>query len=372
MAVLDYNTFESGSNGATITTGNSGGGGAGQDGSTAFAAVNSGAGSTIAYDSTRSAHGALSGKFATTTFNFSLYVSWTNLGSVATCYYRAYCYFTSLGSLAANTPIIAFYTSTPALAAYLQVIAASGKLQWLTGGGSGILTTTAAIPTGQWFRVEGYLTGNATTGQANLQLFNTMDSTTATENDTSASSFNTVGTLAQVRFGQVAAITNNGPYWLEDIAVSTSGALGPARYSGSPTGALTLAATAAGSRSQSGAAAGAVTLAASAAGSSRRTGSPSGAVSLAASAAGARRQATAASAALTLAASATGASKRTGSPAAALALAAAAAGTRQQSTSAAAAVTLAASAAGTAVMGAAPAGSSPTVTPFSELISTVA
>jgi hypothetical protein len=214
-------------------------------------------------------------------------------------------------------------------------------LKMNSNSGATIITTTNAVNIGSWFRIEGWVYGNATSGQAQLSLYNTMDSTTATETDTSPATENTFGTPQLARFGIGASIATVGPFYMDDLGLSSVGLLGPSLYSGSASAAVTLAVTATGSSQRSGIPSGAVTLAAAAAGSSRRSGTPSGAASLSASAVATRRQSGSVTGAVSLSATAAGQSRRSGSPGAAITIAATAAGQSQRSGVAAAAVLLA-------------------------------
>ena len=333
-----FNNFQQKSSGVTITTGNSAGNstntnnspeaGANGDGSNAFDSVLTGTGSTCEYISTNAftAHGeTLCAEIATGSSSVQSAVAWTtSLGTVAVVYWRAYFYFTAKPS--ANIRI-ADVSATNAFStgAFVRVVGTTGILEMVNCNGSVVLTTsTAAIPTGQWFRLEGMV--NTTTGQVTISLYDTADSTTATETDSSSTGLSLGSNLAWAGFGNMSSAANVAAYYMADVAVSTSGYLGPSQYTGSPSGAVTLAASASGSRKQSGSPAAALTLAATASGSSRRTGAPQAALTLGTQVTGKRQQAKAATAGVALAAGATGASVRTGTPQAALTLATTAAG----------------------------------------------
>lgn len=217
MTVL-VNSFEGGTNGTTITTGNSGGGSG-----NAFDTVTIPGGSTVTYSNTVSAHGTLSSAVATTTDTSSLYVQWdVSEGTQTTIYFRAYCYLPASSS--GNwRPFAAESSNTHAASFFF----AAGVLKTSYGSAftNGPVFTTA-IPTNQWIRIEGYVTGDPSVGALSVSLYISMDSIVPNEVH-SVSGINTTGALTQYRFGQNAATANSGPYYLDDIGVSSTGYLGP-------------------------------------------------------------------------------------------------------------------------------------------------
>lgn len=212
------NSFEGGTNGTTITTGNSGGGSG-----NAFDTVTIPGGSTVTYSNTVSAHGTLSSAVATTTDTSSLYVQWdVSEGTQTTIYFRAYCYLPASSS--GNwRPFAAESSNTHAASFFF----AAGVLKTSYGSAftNGPVFTTA-IPTNQWIRIEGYVTGDPSVGALSVSLYTSMDSIVPNEVH-SVSGINTTGALTQYRFGQNAATANSGPYYLDDIGVSSTGYLGP-------------------------------------------------------------------------------------------------------------------------------------------------
>lgn len=355
-----FNNFQEGSSGTTVTTGNS----SGADGSNAFDGVTIGSSAVVAFSSTEaiSGHGeTLSCKISTPSTATTAFVDW--LGSIGATppaiYFRAYLYFTANPSAQHRL----FFVSTAGSTNFSAQLNSSGKLIVAYGSsGTNFVVFTATIPLNAWFRVEGFVIFSATVGQVSGSLYDTIDSTTATETHTSTATLNT-GTsgTTTASFGCSSSLASVGPFYMTDIGLSTTGALGPSQFTGSPSAALTLAATAAGSRSQPGAVTGAVSLSAAAVGKRQQAKAASAALTLAASATGSSSRPGAPSAALTLAASATGSSKRPGSPSAVLSLAAAAAGSRQQAKAVTAALALTATAAGTVITVSTKASSVPSV-----------
>jgi len=216
------NSFEGGTTGTTISTGNSGPGSG-----NAFDAVSApGGGGTLAFSNAEAAHGSLACDLATTGTTGTPYVAWTtSMGSQAQVWFRLYLYFTANPS--ATQRVFAALQGGTACATI--AVGTSGKLQFLNAAGSAIFTQTGTIPLNQWFRIEGFIIGSATVGQVELKRFNSPDSTVASETNTSAASQNTTGAMDTYRFGHGAgsALANLGPWWQDDIGLSNGGYLGP-------------------------------------------------------------------------------------------------------------------------------------------------
>ena len=214
---LATSTAEGGTTGTTITAANTGG-----TSGLAFSAVNIGSGATLAFDNTRAAHGTLSYKVATVAAA-NAYATWTAPAAMPPqAWFRMYLYVTA-------NPVSAFrlltYLSGAVRCAYLQ-LGTTGQLQFIDHSAAVMCQTTAAVPLSAWFRVEGYLTGDPAAGQAELQLFTVPDGVLPAEVDTSTGVQNTVGTANGFALGPFTA-ASIGPYWIDDLGVSTGGYLGP-------------------------------------------------------------------------------------------------------------------------------------------------
>ena len=108
------------------------------------------------------------------------------------------------------------------------VINANGTLSMRDASGTVQVTTTNTVPNNAWYRVEGYIISSASAGQVELKLFNTPDSVTPTETQTSGSALNTTGgAMNQVRFGLATGGVSGLTWWMDDVAVSVSGYTGP-------------------------------------------------------------------------------------------------------------------------------------------------
>jgi len=220
MTVL-LNSFEGGTSGTSVSTANSGGASG-----NAFDVVTIGSGDTNAYDNTQAAHGTLSCKIATGATAAAAYDRWsTSIGTVSQVWFRMYLYFTAIPT--AITRVMG-YATTAGTTCGIVAVNTSGKVSFFNAGGSAIITTANTIPLNSWFRVEGFLIGSATAGQMQLKTFiSGMDSQTASELLTSTAVQNTTGAPGLYSFGQISNTASVGPFWMDDIGLSTTGYLGP-------------------------------------------------------------------------------------------------------------------------------------------------
>jgi len=212
------NTFEGGTNGTTITTGNSGGGSG-----TAFGGVTLGDGTGI-FDSTRAAHGSLSGKFTTGATGSQSFVQWTTTRA-STVYARVYVYLTANPSVPLY--VAEFRDSTAGLAFNgAVIIGADGTVRVADSTGNAVANSIATVALNQWVRIEYQVVCNATTGSVTARLYNTADSTTITETVTTTAK--NTGTGADTpRYGITFAGTSHGPIWVDDLGWSDTDWLGP-------------------------------------------------------------------------------------------------------------------------------------------------
>jgi hypothetical protein len=223
------NPFEAGTNGAALTAGS--GGNTGGSGGNYFDTVSVVAGGTLTFDAAHAAHGALSASVTTGSTSGTSYCSWnTSLGSGwPTVWFRQYLYFTAWPSAGYRT--FHAYTSAAGVACGGVIVNSNGTLAFVDRNGVSITgtVTTETIPLNAWFRIEGFITGDSSAGQAELQLFFTaMDAVTPDNTYTSAATQNTQGTIGEVRFGINLPRANAGPSWSDDVGVSVNGYIGPA------------------------------------------------------------------------------------------------------------------------------------------------
>lgn len=215
------NNFDEGTAGSSVTTANSG-----SPSSAAFDIVqlNTGGGNVLAYDnSIPAAHGSLSCQVNSP--NDQNYVAWsTSIGTQAQIWFRFYLFFNSIPSF--NVSFFKALQGSVA-AVTVRVNATTGTLT-LTPHVGAAVTTANAIPVGAWFRVEGFVVGDPSIGQASISLYTNLDSTTATEVQAVVNT-NTAGPMTSWQYGCVTApgSGNSAQFWMDDIGLSNSGAIGP-------------------------------------------------------------------------------------------------------------------------------------------------
>jgi hypothetical protein len=206
MVLLTEN-YERGTNGNAILV------------STASYDSNSG---TATFDSTRAAHGSLSGKYVTSVgSSFSTYIG--SAGTLTTTYFRGYFHLNGATPAASIYVFNALSTATGAarfgITTGLKVIAQESTSTTQT-------TSSASVNSNAWFRLEAKVIHSLTVGQLEVKLFNTMDSSTATETNTSGSALNTLASADHFRFG--LTVSSTFTIWLDDAGLSDSGYLGSA------------------------------------------------------------------------------------------------------------------------------------------------
>jgi len=226
VAVTLTNSLEGVTPSGTVLTAGAGGNTGGASGNF-FDVVNIGTGATNASDSAQAAHGSLSLKLATGSTAGTVYVTWsTSLTSTTlTVVYQRISLFATANP-AANSRLLYWGNSGATIAASLRLNTA-GTLAFQNSANSVILTSTATIPLNAWCRIEAMC--NSATGVAEFKLFNTPDSATPTETQTSTSGQSLSTDCGLVRIGQSGgAQANYGPYWLDDLGASDTAYLGPA------------------------------------------------------------------------------------------------------------------------------------------------
>jgi hypothetical protein len=214
------NSFEGGTSGTTISPANSGGASG-----NAFDVVSRTGTGVIQFDNTQAAHGSLSMKVQAATSGDIASCNWsTSLGMLGQLWFREYLYFTA--NPTANCRVFSYIIG--ATNCGTVSVNSSGQLIMLSSNSVTMFTFTAAIPLNQWFRIEGTIFNSTTAGQGTLRLYTSPDSVTPAEAHTSAANFNTAGSGNSAVWGIAFSAAVLGPYWIDDIAVSTCGFLGPA------------------------------------------------------------------------------------------------------------------------------------------------
>ena len=230
-----FNTFEGGSNGVTLTAG-AGGNTAGVSGSY-FDVINIGAGGTLAFDNTHSAHGSLSCQVATAG-SAAVYAQWAFAAPTSQSrsfspgpllFWRMYLYFTANPT---NNHHIWQSTAAAGTSPCSANITTAGKVTIANQSNGTIITSASTIPLNAWFRLEGMVYHHSTQGQVAFRIYTTPDSTTPSEELWSTATNNTyqAGGPLNVRFGVGGAVASVGPYWMDDIALSDTTWCGPYNY----------------------------------------------------------------------------------------------------------------------------------------------
>lgn len=215
------NSFEGGTGGTTITAGNSGAG----SGNAFDAVTGPPASGTLAFDSTEAAHGSLSCKLATGATSGQDLVRWsTSMGTQSQVWFRTYLYVTANPAVAFRP--VGFATGGGSNCGQIFVNT-TGKISFSNAAGTSVITSATTIPLNAWFRLEGFIIGSATVGQLEFKLFDTPDSATPTETQTSAASQNTNGPMGLYSYGITSALANVTAFWMDDLGLSNIGYIGP-------------------------------------------------------------------------------------------------------------------------------------------------
>jgi hypothetical protein len=230
------NGAEGGTNTTVVTSGNSG--------STSGNAFDTVTGSPT-FSTTQAMGGTLAYSFITAgAATWSL--NWTTAlgGSFATISGRVYIYCTSF----TVAPLIARGRDGSANQVFRIVTDTSGHIVLRVGTGNTLVgTTTAAMSTNTWYRVE-WTINVGTSSQVDVWFY-AGDGTSAADHITSATANTGTGNIAELNYGIFTSTASVPQFYLDDLAVSNGAAPGPARISGSAgsgagTGAVTAAAPA--------------------------------------------------------------------------------------------------------------------------------
>jgi len=216
------NTFEGGSNGTTITTGNSGG--ASGD---AFNLVNIGAGAAVIYDNTHTAHGGLAMKCSSGTSGSLAYVEWDPSAS-SNFYGRFYIY------IAANGAVGDWYYDGGSSGADKAIITTDASNHICLQDSTGLpvqATSTSTMALSTWHRIEFHIICSTTVGQMEAKLFlgANSDGLTPDETLTTAANLNTGASINNHLFGNIATgghVSTN--VWMDDILTGAAAYPGPA------------------------------------------------------------------------------------------------------------------------------------------------
>lgn len=218
------NNFEGGSAGATISTANTGG-----TGNTAFDGVTIQNTGTATFSST-AAHGSLGAAFVNEATK-AVWVEWNaalidqGTGQSGTVYLRE---GLRLGALPASEMAIMRGLTSGGAQRWRICLDTGGHVLVRDAGNSVVATSTMALSTGTWYRIEaGMAAPNNTSSTAEVRIY-VGDATTPAETVGPLSGLNFSGPVFAVRFGHCAATAQETTLNLDDLGASDTGWLGPA------------------------------------------------------------------------------------------------------------------------------------------------
>jgi hypothetical protein len=214
------NTFEGGTDGVAITTANSGGAsGAPWD------LVEVGAGDAVAeFDDAQASQGVLSARLATTATAALVQLRWS-FDPIDECFTRFYLYLPSTVALPARVQLLE--TAAFTLVGRFLVVDVAGvpKLRLYTAADASNATGTVAVTRDAWIRIETWVRIGAT-GIIQAKLFNSPDISTPDDTITIDPYVAAETPIERVRYGWNTNVAN-AEYWLDSIAMDTSGYMGP-------------------------------------------------------------------------------------------------------------------------------------------------
>jgi len=220
--LLMRNSAETGTNGATISSTNTG--------DSVNASINIVRGpDPIIFSNAQTAHGALSYRFQPTTGNEN-FVVWSRAATSAAAM-RVYANFAALPASLEEFAQLTTTDSGTFAALCRFVLTPANKLRLLDAADTILWTSTASIATNTWYRFEAFaqLGGTATTGTISAEFY-ALDSTTAIESfSTSTANLGTTN-IGFLRVGKVASASAwNSTFYIDDVAMQqqASGFIGP-------------------------------------------------------------------------------------------------------------------------------------------------
>jgi hypothetical protein len=226
--MLIENSFEGGSDETTITTGNSGGASG-----TAFDTVENNAGAnTVVFDTARAARGSVSCRIQVNGSG-TANVQWRGTAipaEISPIYTRHYVYFT--GAPVTNSLrhiVLADATTLSRHADYSILTSGIIRMSSNTFSSADMANT---VPTNEWVRLETRTLISATVGEMTIRMYNAAGSLVEEKAHTGNGSLDTLsGTESGadlVGFGQLTSNTSATTWWMDDLAVSDAGWIGPA------------------------------------------------------------------------------------------------------------------------------------------------
>lgn len=229
MPATFRNNANGGTNGTTVSLYN-----CGNASGDAWNYLSYGVGMTISY-ANAPARGGMAYKCTTGATASNGYVIWNTLPDQSTYYIRFAVYLPANPSSSFRFCEIGDDTTIG-----LSIgCTTAGKISVRDYNSSQMGLSTISLPTGRWARVEMRYVSSSAAGQMTLRIYTEVDSPYPAETLASAASFNTkpnAGYITQPRFGISTFNIANWTYYIDDIAVSDQGWLGPANASFLPSG----------------------------------------------------------------------------------------------------------------------------------------
>lgn len=222
---LKKQSFESGTNGTTLTTGNLVG-----TGLTAPNSVTIGASSTLVFDNAHAMHGTFAMK-ATPATGETTNIIYSGMSSTGLAV-SMYIYITAASTV--DFFLIRYTVAGTAKAQFRIQGTSKFRVSDTTGVSPGLWTSTNTVPLSTWIRIESYATVNA--GAATVQFaYYTGDSTSATESFTTTAANTGSTNFDAVSLGKTDSGTYTTAHWYDSIQVedAATGLIGP--YPAAPT-----------------------------------------------------------------------------------------------------------------------------------------
>lgn len=222
IGIIATNGADGIANGTTVTTANSGG-----LSGNPWDTVQIPAGCTITADNADpAAHGPECYLFTTGSTAAAAWVAWTATtfsNSPSTLYMRIYVRMDALPS--GNFRLINWNQGTTACAGLNLLTTGAVRL---VNASAGTVWTSTALPTGQWVRIEGWLTGDVSAGQAQIRIWSASPDGSGTPDQDSGTQTGIASTGAAngIRAGIVNAVASI-TVRLDSIGGSTITWLGP-------------------------------------------------------------------------------------------------------------------------------------------------
>lgn len=221
MAILFENTFEGGTDGVGITTGNSGG--ASGD---AFSSIFNSGSASFVFDDATSAFGALSGNHTVTVSGETSNWRWDHAAETelwCRMYFRI-----SDSTPSSNFPILAWHDNTNRVAE-LQ-ITTGGNIRLRDNGNTQRYISSGNVAANEWNRVETHVVFNATTGHLEAQIYYGANFNGVTPDETignQTDNWDTGALCDNIRGGIISTAGQAIQFWNDNLVIDDAQFPGP-------------------------------------------------------------------------------------------------------------------------------------------------